>query len=269
MGLNYIGLNRIILKGTNQHTRRQPALHHLNTIHLYSPPPPPLNSQHHHHHHHHHRNNHHHITTITHPDRPLHVAALQQLPLPRLPQEPLPRLLRARAERVAVDRRPAADPPDEGAAGRGVQRRGAGVRVCVCVRWMGEEGGVLLRGWVGVLGEWCRGACGVEGERGRGVLRCAFAERKPCKYHSPPNAHAQHAPHLHPHQNSHPTPNQNQNQKYKCKNNRSGSSPRPTSARSRATACCTRASRTRASATGSRVRAMGDGGFGGVRGGGV
>jgi AMP deaminase len=51
-----------------------------------------------------------------------------QPPLPRLRQEPLPRLFQARAERVALDRRPADAAPHQGRACRGVRGGDAGLQ---------------------------------------------------------------------------------------------------------------------------------------------
>ena len=60
-------------------------------------------------------------------NRPLYEPALEQLAVPRLPPQPISQLLRSGFERLAIDRRPAADPPDQRAASRGVRGRGQGV----------------------------------------------------------------------------------------------------------------------------------------------
>ena len=60
-------------------------------------------------------------------DRAVHVAAEQQQPVPGLPPEPAAAVLRAGPQREPVHGRPAADPPDQGAARRGVLRGRAGV----------------------------------------------------------------------------------------------------------------------------------------------
>mmetsp|Transcript_1201 Transcript_1201/g.3560 ORF Transcript_1201/g.3560 Transcript_1201/m.3560 type:complete len:340 (-) Transcript_1201:453-1472(-) len=68
-----------------------------------------------------------HLPVLPLPDRARSLAPLQQRALPPPLQEPVPGVLRARAERLALDGRPAHVPPHQGAAHGGVLRRAAGV----------------------------------------------------------------------------------------------------------------------------------------------